>query len=215
MDGTCRGTQAILNYGAKVFVELDALSNASLFDGDRHGGTRSAERIKNSLTGKAEHSDQATGKLAGKHGMVPALSLPGYGPVRREVLAPFFDRHGAERFLIGRAARSLSGLLEHQDELVVNFQNAVAGVRVGPHQCAPAACVCIGHLLPDDGAHVVGAEGRHLSDDIAAYGQDSVSPMIFGPQKLIADIDAHPATRQQAVVAVVPDLVEIVEVRFV
>ena len=215
MDGPRRRTQAILNYGAKVFVELDALSNASLFDGDRHCGPRTAERIKNSLTGKAEHSDQATGKLAGKHGMVPALSLPRYGPVRREVLAPFFDRHGAECFLIGRTAWGLSGLLEHQDELVVNFQNAVAGMRVGPHQCAPAACVGIGHFLPDDGTHVVGAEGRHLSDDIAAYGQDPVSTMVFGPQKLVADIDAHPATRQQAFVAVAPDSVEIVEVRFV
>ena len=39
--------------------------------------------------------------------------------------------------------------------------------------------------------------------------------MVFGPQKLVADIDAHPATRQQAFVAVVPDSVEIVEVRFV
>jgi hypothetical protein len=52
-------------------------------------------------------------------------------------------------------------------------------------------------LLPDDGTHVVKSDGFAETNDLGADRDDLVSAIIDRAGKLVTDIDAHTASRDQ------------------
>ncbi len=132
-----------------------------------------------------------------------------------EELVPFLDRQ--LRLLLDLFADGGGGsvLLEDQDELIVQLEDAVARIGERAHDRGAAGRVAGGHFLPDDGAHVVKAYGLAELDDLRADGNDFVTAIVHGTRKLVADVHAQPAALGQDPVTFGPDEVQVIDVSLV
>ena len=140
------------------------------------------------------------------------LSLAGEVPVAAEVAVPLLQRHGRRLLPLPVDALGASEPPEQQDEFVVEFYHAVARVRVGAHHGAAAGRVRRRHLLPDNGAHIVEADGLAEADDLGADGDHLVATVVGGARELVADIHTQPTSRCQRAVTLGPDEVQLVDV---
>ena len=136
-------------------------------------------------------------------------------PVAGEKSVPFLTGHLGKFLLLRGGFRRLAELLEDQDKLVIQFQDPVPRIRVGSHLHTTTGRVRSGNFLPDNGPHIVKADGLAKSNDLLPDRDDFVPAVINGTRKLVADIHTQFAAIMEHTITFVPNEIQIIDVALV
>ena len=204
--------QAFANQRCKILIDFVAERTTIQTCGGDTRRARAQERVEYLLARHGKHLNESPRQLLGKRRKMSILTFPGEVPVTTEECIPLFGGKSRGLLLLAIRCGRLAALAEQEDELVVELDDAIARERIGTHHRATTRAVCGGHLLPDDGAHVVEADRFAESNDLRADGNHFVAAIVGGAGELIADIDTEATPWTEHPMAFGPHQIQVVDV---